>query len=364
MSKAVGKLKHKVQKGLSHFIPSLLTILLALCVGAVVILVSGYNPLIAYRDMFLGAFGTKSRFSETIIKMVPLLILSLGLSVAFRSKVWNIGADGQFTMGAILAWWTAYAVGGEGFPTLALSFIAGALGGAIWGGVAGILKAKFKANEVITTLMLNYIANFFLAWLIRGPLLDPNGGNNPQTASVLKGLKLPRLFPGSTLRISVSVYVALVLIILIYFFWRSTWGYTFKLTGASQSVARYAGLGVPAIVCATMMISGALAGIAGWTEIFGTQYRLLDNISSGYGNLAIVVALLGDLRPVGITVASFFFAAMLSGGNAMQRTAGIPSSVVQIIQALVIIFVICRAVLENNDLKSRIRRKNKKEVSF
>lgn len=342
-------LRRGLKTGAGRVLPSVATIALALLVGAVIIILSGNDPLNAYKEMVLGAFGTKSRFSETVIKAVPLTLLALGTSVAYRAKVWNIGSDGQFTIGAILAVFVAQIMGGDGFLTLACSFLAAVIGGAVWGGIAGALKARFQANEVITTLMLNYVANYLLAYLIRGPMMDPNGGNNPQSAAIAKNLYLPTFVPG--LRMNVGVFLALFFVIVLLLFWRSRLGYSFKLIGASQPVARYAGRNVPLLVCLTMVISGGIAGIAGWAEIFGAQHRLLDEISSGYGNLAIVVALLGNLKPVDIAVASFFFAALLTGGNALQRSTEVPVSVVSVIQGLVIIFIICRTVLDSESFR-------------
>lgn len=356
MKKKPGKLSYKLQKGMKRFLPSLATILLALLAGAVVIAVSGNDPLEAYRQMFLGAFGSKSRISETVIKAVPLMLLALGVSVAFRSQIWNIGADGQFTAGAVLSICVVQYCHSESILVLILSFLAAIVGGALWAGIAGFLKARFNANEVITTLMLNYIANYLLAYLIRGPLIDPNGGNNPQSASIPEAFRLPRFV--SSLRINWGIFLGILVLVLLYYFWRSAYGYKLKLVGASQPVARYAGLNVPSIVLVTMLISGGIAGLAGWTEVFGAQYRLLDNISSGYGNLAIVVALLGNLRPIGIGVASFFFAALMSGGSAMQRMTSVPYSVVDIIQGLVIIFVICRTAVDSDWFK-RFREKHR-----
>lgn len=357
MTKKPSSLSYKFKKGMKHFLPSLATIVLALVVGAVVIVLSGNDPLEAYRQMFMGAFGSKSRLSETVIKAVPLMLLALGVSVAFRSQIWNIGADGQFTAGAILSICVVQLCPGENAFVLVLSFLAAIAGGAAWAGIAGFLKAKFNANEVITTLMLNYIASYLLAYLIRGPLIDPNGGNNPQSASIPESFRLPRFI--SSLRINWGIFLAIIVLILLYYFWRSAYGYKLKLVGASQPVARYAGLNVPSVVLVTMLISGGIAGLAGWTEVFGAQYRLLDNISSGYGNLAIVVALLGNLRPIGIGVASFFFAALMSGGSAMQRMTNVPYSVVDIIVGLVIVFVICRTALNSNRVKELLARYKK-----
>ncbi|WP_312104442.1 ABC transporter permease [Pygmaiobacter massiliensis] len=345
-------LAYKLNKGLSRLLPALGTIALALLVGGIIIAISGNNPLEAYAQMFKGAFGSKSRISETLVKTVPLMLLALGVSVAFRSQIWNIGADGQFTIGAIFAICVTLYLPGENIFILLLSFVAAFVGGALWGGLSGFLKAKFNANEVITTLMLNYVAQYLLAYLIRGPLMDPNGGNNPQSASIPEAYRLPRFV--SNLRINYGIFIGLAVLIFIYYFWRSAYGYKLKLVGASNTVAKYAGLKVSGIVLFTMVLSGGIAGIAGWTEVFGAQYRLLDNISSGYGNLAIVVALLGNLRPIDIGIASFFFAALMSGGNAMQRMTEVPYSVVDIIQGLIIVFVICRTVAQSNGWKQWI----------
>lgn len=346
---------YKIKKGLKRLIPAVITIVLALIVGAIVIACSGNSPIEAYSAMFQGAFGSPSRISETVIKAVPLMIMALGVSIAFRSQIWNIGADGQFTIGAILSICVVQLSGSTSPVILVLSLLAAIAGGIIWGGLAGILKAKFNANEVITTLMLNYVATYLLAFLIRGPLKDPNGGNNPQSAQIPESFRLLRF--DDTLRINVGIFIALAVLIAVYYFWRSPYGYKLKLVGASNSVSKYAGLKVSSIVFVTMAISGGIAGLAGWTEVFGAQYRLLDNISSGYGNLAIVVALLGNLRPIDIGIASFFFAALMSGGNTMQRMTQVPYSVVEIIQGIVIIFVICRAVGSTKFFKNFINEK-------
>lgn len=367
-SKATTKKKknfsYKIKKGLKRLVPAVITIVLALIVGGIGIALSGNSPLEAYGAMFNGAFGSPSRISETVIKAVPLMIMALGVSIAFRSQIWNIGADGQFTIGAILSICVVQLSGSTSPVILAVSFLTAILGGALWGGLAGILKAKFNANEVITTLMLNYVATYILAYLIRGPLMDPNGGNNPQSTSIPDNFRLMRF--DDSLRINVGIFIAIILLIAVYYFWRSPYGFKLKLVGASDSVSKYAGLKVSSIVFVTMAISGGIAGLAGWTEVFGAQYRLLDNISSGYGNLAIVVALLGNLRPIDIGIASFFFAALMSGGNTMQRMTEVPYSVVEIIQGIVIIFVICRAVGSSKTFKNFIKEKftKKKQVNL
>jgi len=223
--------------------------------------------------------------------------------------------------------------------TLAMAFV----GGAIWGGIPGLLKTKFNANEVITTLMFNYIAIYFLSWLIRGPMQDPNGFGFPQSVMLRQSLHLPIILPGT--RLHAGLALALLLVVLTYLFWRSKTGFRIQMVGESHEVSRYSGLNVPRTVVLTMILSGGIAGLAGWSEVFGIHFRLIDSISSGYGTLGIVVALLGNLDPLGILVSSVFFAALLTGGTSMQSLAGMPFSLVIVIEGLVIIFTISRVIL-------------------
>lgn len=321
----------------------LLTLMAALLVGALLLLLVGKDPVKSYMILFWGAFGSSNRIAETLVKATPLIIMGIGISIAFRNQVWNIGGDGQFIMGAILAVIVALNVPGPAPLILLLTLLAAFAGGACWGGIIGFLKARFNANEVITTLMFNYIASYLLQWLVRGPMIDPNGAGFPQTPLLVPALRLPHLLAGT--RLHSGLLLALVIVFLSYFFWRSRVGFRIQLVGESQEVARYCGLNVPATVVLTMLLSGGLAGLAGWTEVFGIHYRLLDDLNTGYGSLAIVVALLGNLDPIGIMVASFFFAALLVGGSTMQRLAGTPFSLIGIIEGLVIIFAISRIIL-------------------
>ncbi|HHW07718.1 MAG TPA: ABC transporter permease [Clostridia bacterium] len=323
--------------------PALIAIVLALLVGAVLLLIAGNNPVEAYRSLFNGAFGSSHRFAETVVKAIPLAVLGLGISVAFRANIWNIGGDGQFTLGAIFAMAAALYLPLPVPLLLPVTLLAAFAGGALWGGLAGYLKARFNANEVITTLMMNYVALYLLEWLVKGPMIDPNGHGFPQTELLAESLRLPVLLAGT--RLHAGVVVALILAVAGYFFWKTVLGFKIQLVGESPKVAEYSGINVPRITVITMVISAGLAGLAGWTEVFGIHYRLLENISGSYGNLAIVVALLAGLNPLGILVSAFFFAALVTGGNTMQRMVGVPFSLVYIIQGLVIIFVISRVIL-------------------
>lgn len=335
-------MKKKLQDSIKGVLSPLVAILLAFLVGALLMKVAGNNPIEAYTSLFKGAFGSNHRIAETIVRAIPLIILALGISIAFKAQIWNIGGDGQFVVGAIFAVFVALNFPLSNMMLLPLTFIAAFIGGACWGGIAGFFKAKFNANEVITTLMLNYIALYLLEWLVKGPMMDPNGHGFPQTELINEGLRLPILLQGT--RLHLGLFVAIVLVIGVYMFWRSTLGFKTEVVGQSREVAQYSGIQVNKIIIITMFISAGLAGLAGWTEVFGVHYRLLENVSGGFGNLAIVVALLADLNPLGIVVSGFFFAALVTGGNTMQRMEGVPFALVDVIQGLAIIFVISRVV--------------------
>lgn len=330
------------KRTLLSIFPSVVAVALAFAVGALLLIAAGKNPSEAFLTLFMGALGSPNRIAETLVRAVPLMILALGISIAFKSQIWNIGGDGQFMMGAACAVFVGLYINLPPLLLWPVTFLAAFIGGGMWGGLAGVMRAKFNANEVITTLMLNYIAMHLLSWLIRGPMIDPNGQGFPQTALLAQSLHLPILFGGT--RLHFGLVIGLIIIIAGFFFWRTTVGLKIELVGESEHVARYCGIQVPKTIILTMFISAGLAGIAGWNEVFGVQYRLLDDISSGFGNLAIVVALLGNLHPLGIVISAFFFAALMVGGNTMQLIVGIPFSLVTVIQGLVIIFVISRVV--------------------
>lgn len=353
-------MKSKIINTAAKTAAALVTIVLALFIGGILIAISGNDPIEAYETLFQGAFGSKLRLSETFVKMIPLTLIALGTSIAFKSQLWNIGGDGQFIMGAVLSTAVGLYSGLPAWILLPLSMIFAALGGALWAGLAGWLRTRFNANEVITTLMLNYVATYFLAFLVYGPMQDPAGYDYPQTAVLADKLHLP-LF-SDNLRIHAGIIVAVIAVIVVIFFWKSTQGYKTDLVGQGGMISKYAGLNVKRTIIVTMMLSGALAGLAGWTEVYGVQYRLLEGISSGYGNLAVVIALLGGLNPIGICVASFFFSALLVGGATMQRMTEVPYSVVDVVQGLIIVFVITRTAFNSAGVKAFFARRKKQHV--
>lgn len=323
---------------------AVLSVGLSLLIGAVLLAISGQNPRVAYQSLWSGAFSSVDRFTETLVQATPLLLIAISVSISFRCQIWNIGAEGQMILGGIASIWIALTF--AGLPPailLPLSFIGGALAGALWSLIAGVLKAYAQANEVITTSMLNYIAVYLLAFLVHGPMKDPAGFNFPQSPLIARALELPRLVAGTRLNLSFVIVLLIVVAALLY--WRTTLGLRTEIVGASRRVARQIGLSVALTIAVVSAISGALAGVAGWGEMFGLHFRLIEEFARGLGSLGIVVALLGELHPLGMLVAAFLFGSLVVGGNAMERNAGVPFALVDVIQGCIILLVLARGYI-------------------
>ena len=336
------KLFKRITHSLRESIPSVLAVLAALFIGGILLIIAGHDPLTAYQTLFRGAFGNNNRIAETFVKATPLIIMALGASIAFKAQLWNIGGNGQFTLGAIVALTVGIHLHVPIYILIPVSLIGSLIAGGLLGALVGWLKARFNANEVITTLMFDYIMLYMLSYLLRGPLIDPDGHGFPQTPLLADNLHLPILLEGT--RLHAGLLIAALFTALCIYFWRSRLGFEISMVGESQDVARYCGINVSRNIVMTMAISAAFAALAGWVEVFGIHYRLLDDIAGGFGSVAIVVALLGRLNPVGIFISGIFFAALVSGGNTMQRMEGIPYSLVNVLQGLVIVFVISRSI--------------------
>lgn len=325
-------------RGLAILGPLLMGGALGLLLGAVLILIAGADPRVAYQTLIEGAFGGRRQITETVLKACPLLIVGLGLAVAFQSKVWNIGAEGQYFIGALLG--GAVALQFPDAPKMLLIpaiLLAGVLGGALWGLIPAWLYIRRGISEIISTLMLNYIAILFVQYLARGPLRDPEGFL-PESALLSDAARLPIILAP---RIHLGVLIALLLVPLVYvLIWRTPLGFQLRSIGANPQVARFAGMNVASGVMLALAISGALAGLAGIIEISTLHMRLKGAISGGYGFSAILVALLGRMHPVGILLAAVFFAALSIGAESMHTVSGLPSSLAQAIQALIVLFVL------------------------
>jgi simple sugar transport system permease protein len=349
-------------------LPLLIALLLGLLAASALLLALNVNPLEGFSSMLEGAFGSENAFAETLVKATPMLLVATGICVAFRGGMINVGGEGQMIMGALAG--TAITLALSNSPSwvgIPLAIIGGFAAGALYGGLAGWLKAYFNVNEILSTIMLNAIAVQFMNYMLNGPLLDPSeaGVNNiPKTARIAEQLQLPRLslpLPHGVAdlfslenaelfartRLHWGLILAVVLAILAYFLlWRTTVGYRIRAVGENERAARYAGMNVRWNTILSMFIAGGFAGLAGIVQVLGLQYRLqTDGSALGFtGNAGfngIVVALFGGLNPVGAIFASFFFGGLLVGAQKMQRDLGIPASLITAINGLIVIFVVC-----------------------
>ncbi len=344
-----------------------LATLIALAFGAILLLLLGVNPIEAYGALFRGAFGTVSGLTQTLAKATPLLLVALGICIAFRAGVINIGGEGQIILGAIAA--SAVALALPNLPGILLVILAltvGALAGAFWGGIAGVLKARFGVNEILSTVMLNAIALQLMNFLLRGPMLDPEqiaaGTNVPQSATLPLQVWLPRLVPRTLLH--AGLILAIVLAFLVYIFlWRTTIGYRIRAVGLNPSAARYAGIPVKRYMALAMILSGAFAGLAGAVEVTGIHHRMIEGLTGGYGFTGIVAALFGKLHPLGAIPASIIFGGLLVGADKMQRTVQVPSSLVVAVNGLIVLFVVASDYFVRRRARKRGREVSETETS-
>lgn len=316
----------------------------ALLIGAVLLLFLKVNPLSAYATLLGGAFGTWGGFTQALVKATPLLLVGLGICIAFRASVINIGAEGQIIAGALMAtWWPLTFRTWPGWLLMLTTIIMGFLAGSIWGFIPGLLKARLKVNEILSTIMMNAIAIQFMNLLIRGVLIDPAGiaaGTYlAQSERLPTQVWLYRLVPQSQLNIGAILAVVLAFVVYI-FLWRTTIGYRIRAVGLNPDASRYAGINVPFYQALSLTLAGGFAGLAGVVEVLGVQHRLLEGITSGYGFSGIVAALFGGLHPLGTIPASILFGGLLVGADKMQRAVQVPSSLIDVILGLVVLFVV------------------------
>jgi len=349
----------------SRIIDSLLPVfatIAALVLGAVMLLLLGANPVQAYGALWEGAFGSGNAFAETLVKATPLLLVALGICIAFRGDVINIGGEGQMIVGAILATWVGLTLTGwPGWIVITLAMLAGFVGGAIWGGIPGLLKAYFKVNEILSTVMMNSIAVYLMNFLLRGPMIDPSqaelSSKIPQTARLLEAFRLPRLAPT---RLHLGILIAVALAILVYIvLWRTTLGYRIRAVGQNPHASRYGGIKVKQYVVVALLLSGAFAGLAGATQVFGVNYRMItDGSASGFtggaGFNGIVAALFGQLHPILSIPASILFGALLVGANSMQRVVQVPSALVTVLNGMVVVFVVSSEIWRRRRQRRRL----------
>ena len=310
----------------------------AFLIGAIILSFSGVDPVVAYGVMLKGAFGSMRGIADTLVKTTPLLLTGLGVALAFKCRIWNIGAEGQLYMGALGAALAGISVIGA-VPIVGVTFalIIGFVFGASIGLVPAVLKVKLGVNEIIVTVLLNFIVLLFITYLLHGPIKAP--GFNPYSPEIFPQSQLPIILPHT--RLHAGIIIAALATIATYLLLSKTKiGFEIKSVGANLKAARYAGMNVSKSILVVMGISGGLAGLAGAVLVTGVQRYLIEGISPGYGFIAVIVALLGRQHPIGVSIVAFFFAALISGSEVMYRTLGIPSSFAQTLQALVLIFVL------------------------
>ncbi|HEY4026383.1 MAG TPA: ABC transporter permease [Candidatus Dormibacteraeota bacterium] len=317
----------------------LVSVLLGLLAGAVAVLLSGTSPIDAYVALFQGAFTNTNAFPETLVSAIPYVFLGLSVAVGFRAGLFNIGGAGQLFAGGICAAFAGYRL--TGVPAavhLPLALLAGMLGGFVYGAIPGLLKARFGAHEVITTIMLNYVAANLTDLLVnKGPMSDPHTGS-PQTPQMLLSARLPIIVPGS--RLHLGLFLAILVVPVVWFLVeRTTIGFRIRAVGLNAGAARAAGISVGWTMTTVMGISGALAGLAGAVQVLGVSGVLTPSLSSGVAFDAIAVALLAGSNAYAVLPAALLFGALKSGASFMQLQTQVSADLISIVQAAVIVFV-------------------------
>jgi ABC-type uncharacterized transport system permease subunit len=312
-------------------------ILLAFIVGALVLYASGYDPVSAYAAMLKGAFGDMYGIGQTLTQATPIIFTSLAFLISSKAGLFNIGAEGQFLMGAFISSLVGiYLAGLPWILHIPLALLAGAMAGGAWGLIAAVLKARFNAHEVITTMMLSYVAAYLTGYMVNYPFKAP--GWVSQTVKIAPSAELPRILPPTQL--SAGILVALALVASTTYLLRKTiLGFELRAIGLNPSAAESAGISINRGIMVAMFLSGAMAGLGGACEILGVHRRFIEGFSPGYGWDGLAVALVGGLDPVGSLLASILFGALRSGGMIMTRATKVPLDIVIILQALVILFV-------------------------
>ena len=333
--------KRFVQHGVTHNSSLALGIVGGLLVGALILGLTGTNPLKAYYVLLKETWGSSWGIQQTIQKFIPLSLVGLGLSIAFRSKVFNIGGEGQIYAGGIVGGLVAIYLGFlPPVVMLPLMFTAAFAGGVAWVLLPALLRAFYRVDEVITTLMLNYVGFWLVDFLVRGPITDPVTPGLEQSRPFSAASRLPIIIPNT--RINLGLLVVLVSAAMVYILlWRTRWGYEFRAIGINPEAAAYGGISLTKCSFVPLLLSGGFAGLAGIIECAGVHGHLIAGFSPGYGYTAIAVALLGRLQPIGILLSGLFFATLAVGGDALQYDMGVPAYLSMVIQAVIVILVIC-----------------------
>lgn len=331
----------KLRKSLSALLVPLISILLAFIIGGIIMAALGANPFLAVKYLFQGAFGSKAGIGTTLTKATPLMFTALCACFAYKCGVFNLGGEGQFLMGSMAAFLTCYFTGLTGFGGIVLALLAGALAGGLWGMIPGVLKIARGQNEMIISIMLNYVATLLMGVIYTSWIRD---ASVPQTPAIADGVHLPRIITGMRFTWGLVIAVAVGLLLYYVLFWTNA-GFRLRAVGYNATASRFNGIPVKRYMLASFIISGAIAGLGGGAELLGTQFRLINGFGAGYGFDGVAMALIGQLHPLATMVVALFFAVLRVGSTTMQAATGVPTSVSDIIQALVIVFSVAGMAL-------------------
>jgi simple sugar transport system permease protein len=331
--------KREPLPGWARIVIPIAAVVATLLLSAIPILIAGGELWKSYFYLFYGALGTRFNLLETFVKASPLLLTGLAVAFAFRAKFWNIGAEGQLLAGALTA--TALGISLKGVPpfmVLPMVIVAGFLAGGLWAFIPAILKTKLKVDDVVSTLLLNYVMVHIMGALLFGPLQQP-GSSWPRSSEIIAAAKYPILMPRS--RFHLGILIALLAVLVIWFINnKTTFGYQNKAVGVNLRAARFGGIHTNAVILWTALISGGLAGLAGVGELCALQYRLIMDLSPGYGYSGIVIAMLGNLHPVGVLFSSLFFSIIIVGAQTMSRMTGVPVYIAEVIQGMALMIML------------------------
>jgi simple sugar transport system permease protein len=343
--------KRKESSPLLQFIFIVMGMIAAFGISGLLIISANANFLEAIANIYQGAFGGWEAFSETLVQGTPLILTGIAAVIAFRAGVWNIGAEGQFYAGAMMAFWIGMKL--DGFPgpiCVVIITLFSILAGALWGFIPGWLKSRFKANEIVVTVMMNYIIHFLFSYLLINYWRDPTGSGLLQTPLLLDNARFPQLFDQGRLHIGflMSLSMAIVALVILR---KMPLGYEIRAVGENPSASKYKGINIRRIVITVMIISGAVAGLAGGIEFAGTHYRARLDMSAGYGYTGIIIALIAKLNPIGVIVVAILFGGLVNGSTLMHIFTGVPVALVFCIQGIILIFVLSAQVLANYKIR-------------
>lgn len=325
-------------KNMEYIISLVLSILVSLIIGALIMIANGRSPVVGYGALLKGAFGSKYNIATTFAKTIPLVLTGLATAISFSSGIFNIGGEGQLYLGAFGAAYIGFTF--MNLPKgigIILAIIAGAVAGGIYAYVPGLLKVKYKIDEVITTIMLNTVAILFTKYLVNYPFATAKGKMGA-TEMIAEQYRLSRLVKLSTLNTSIF-FMVIIAIIMYYLMEKTSFGYDFKIVGQNSFFARYGGIDDKKQMLIAMVLSGALCGIAGAFEVLGVHYRFLQHISPGFAWDGMLVALIVKNNPIGVIIMSIFFGALKTGSISMENATSIPSELVLVIQSIIILFI-------------------------